>query len=442
MAKTYLRGLGITGLASALVASLIASTGCQRVQKKDDALLGDDLEISQKSYLTVSGASAPDKKERADEINEFALKMASEIRKTGDVNYLFSPLSLQAAFSTLYAGISDDFAARYAAALGFDPVLARHQEKMHGYLLDLQSAFAKPAAPEFELVNDSFLAKGFTVNADFLDANKIFYNIGVYRLDFAGDPEGARAKINGRVASLTNGLIKALLGSDDVSDRTRLVLTNAIYFKGIWERPFSRSATSDEEFTKASGEKKQVRMMRSQREIEFAERADYDAVSLDYENSPVSMAILLPKRGKSLGAVESSLSASEWRQVLEGLDVHDVVLGVPRFTLRNRMKNPEQILTSMGLEELFNPAGRPLNKISAEEPGLFIDKVNHEAVMIVDEAGTEAAAATSISGGMGAAPPKEQPREFVVDRPALFVLYDKASGGMMFLGRIGDPDSH
>jgi len=238
----------------------------------------------------------------------------------------------------------------------------------------------------------------------------------------------------------TNGLIEELLTKNLKLNDTKFLLTNAIYFKGLWEEPFSKSATSNEEFTKASGDKKTVKMMRSQRRIEFAERGDYEVVSLDYKNSSVSMAILLPKSGKSIADIESSLTASEWREALEGLNWEDVQLGVPRFTLRHKMQDAKSILKSFGLGDLFEGAASPLKKISAGEPGLFVAGVEHEAVMIVDEDGTEAAAVTVIQG-FATAKPNEQAREFLVNRPALVILYEKTSGGMLFFGSIGDPDS-
>jgi serpin B len=253
-------------------------------------------------------------------------------------------------------------------------------------------------------------------------------------LDFAADPESSRDTINNWISDQTEGRIKDLIPRGALDKLTRLVLTNAIYFNAAWATPFEKSQTQDGPFHLQSGGQVTVPMMRQTKSFGYAEGQNYQAVELPYDGRELSMVILLPKSGQ-FDAFEGALNAGQVNTILKNLKQRQVVLSLPRFKIESEF-NLAATLAAMGMPAAFSSEA----DFSGMDGGknLFISDVIHKAFVTVDEAGTEAAAATAVVMGLTSVMP-EQPVEVTVDRPFVFLIRDVQTGAILFVGRIVNP---
>ena len=366
--------------------------------------------------------------------NEFAFEMYRE--QGGSENLVFSPYSISLAFSMAYAGARGETEAQMAQTLGYLP-----QETQHPAFNALDRRVSQPASADgdsgtpFQLnvANTVWGQLGYPFEGVYLDTLARHYGAGLRTVDFE-QTEAVTGEINGWVAGETEGRIKDFLSPDVIDPKTRLVLTNAIYFKGSWASKFEESATEDGPFTLPDGEEVTVPMMRQAWKFPYAEGADYQAVRLPYKGDAADMLIILPGQG-SFGRVEQRLSGALLEELNGRLTESQVKLTMPRFdfetdlTLVNLMKG-------LGMPLPFDSYEADLSGITKKER-LFIYEALHKATITMDEKGTEAAAATAIlaipsSGGGG-------PKTMTLDRPFIFAIQERETGTILFLGRVTDP---
>jgi serpin B len=342
-------------------------------------------------------------------------------------NVFCSPYSVSLAMAMLYGGARGDTEQQIAEGMHF----TLPQEDLHPAWNGLDLALQDPSAAtgmSLEVVSSIWGANDLSIRDEYLDLLALDYGAGLGLLDFAGDPEGARATINAWVSDRTHGRIVDLLPATAVTDDTRFVLTNAIWFEGDWANPFEATETEDETFTRNDGSTVEVPMMSRLGGYAYAEGDDYQAIELPYEGRTASMVLVLPA---DLGALEQDLDAGALDAIVSSLEPAQVQLGVPRFSFESRF-DLLNALGDLGMTDLDDLGG-----ISSEP--LLVDAAQHQAFVAVDEEGTEAAAATAI-GGAGAAAPGDDPiREMRLDRPFLFFIRDVATGTILFLGRVVDP---
>ena len=276
--------------------------------------------------------------------------------------------------------------------------------------------------------------KGYRFLPEFLDLLAENYGSGLRLLDFAADPESSRVTINDWVSHQTEGRIKDLVPQGVIDTLTRLVLTNAIYFNAAWGAPFDKSQTQDGAFHLQNGSQVTVPMMKQTKSFGYAEGQGYQAVELPYDGGELSMVILLPKAGQ-FEAFEGSLDAGQVNSILKNLAQRQVALSLPRLKTESEFSLAET-LAAMGMPVAFSSEA----DFSGMDGGrnLFISDVVHKAFVSVDESGTEAAAATASVMGLTYAMP-EQPVEFTVDRPFIFLIRDIPTGAILFVGRIVNP---
>ena len=355
-------------------------------------------------------------------------------------NLFYSPYSISLALAMTYAGARGDTETEMAQALHF----LLPQDRLH-------PAFNRLAA---ELANRGEGAagkdgKGFSLNVanslwaqenyqflqEFLDLLAANYGAGVSPVDFAGDPEAARQTINDWVSKETEGRIEDLIPPGAIDTLTRLVLANAIYFNAAWLHQFEPGSTADGPFSLLDGSQVQVPMMRQTESFAYAQGEGYQAVELPYDGQQLSMVILLPAQGQ-LDAFESTLDAARVESILKDLIAQQVMLTLPRFEFESQF-SLQGALSTLGMPGAFTEAADFSGMTGNRE--LSISEVVHKAFVSVDEAGTEAAAATAVIVGVTSAP--AEPVIFTADRPFLFLIRDIPTGTVLFLGRVVDPSA-
>jgi serpin B len=254
-------------------------------------------------------------------------------------------------------------------------------------------------------------------------------------VDFITATENARKTINAWVEKKTNGKIKDLISPGVLDSMTRLVLTNAIYFKGNWAKQFKENRTQDAPFTLADGKKIEVAMMNQKAEFGYMETDTFQALELPYVDEELSMVILLPKEIDALNEFEKALTTENLNQRLAEIHKCEVVVFVPKFKTTSQFSLAD-VLKSMGMKDAFS-SDADFSGINGKRD-LFISAVIHKAFVEVNEEGTEAAAATGVVMRLTSVGPAAIP-VFRADHPFLFLIRDNLSGSILFIGRVVNP---
>ena len=353
-------------------------------------------------------------------------------------NLFFSPYSLSAALAMTYAGARGETERQMAATLHF----TQPQERLHPAFNALDQWLAASSGPgeeafRLEVANSLWGEEGFPFRQEFLDLLGQNYGAGMQQVDYV-DPdrrEEARLAINAWVEERTQGKIKDLIAKGILDEATRLVLANAIYFKAEWLEPFL-DGTEDAPFTRLDGSTVTVPTMSRRAMAPYAEGDGYQAVELPYKGERISMVALLPAEGQ-LAAFEGSLSRPRVDEILAALQPQDVKLYMPKFSFSSKLLL-DKTLPAMGMPDAFDP--RKADFTGTYDPGLaggrrlYIAHVVHQAFVAVDEEGSEAAAATGVVVGI-----ESMPLELRLDRPFIFLIRDRKTGTVLFLGRLVDP---
>ncbi|MBN2187622.1 MAG: serpin family protein, partial [Dehalococcoidia bacterium] len=275
--------------------------------------------------------------------------------------------------------------------------------------------------------------EGYEFLSEFLDVLAENYGAGLRPLDFASAPEESRITINDWVSDQTEGRIEDLIPQGLINALTRLVLTNAIYFNAAWQYPFEEAATVDGTFHVLGGGEVTVPMMRQTESFSYAEGDGYQAVELPYDGRELSMVILLPEAGQ-FNDFEDSLDVRQVEAIVKDLESGRVALTMPKFEFESSFGLKES-LAAMGMPVAFS-GGADFSGMTGNRD-LFIADVVHKAFVSVDEAGTEAAAATAVIMQLTAMP--EEPVEVTIDRPFIFLIRDIETGAILFVGRVANP---
>ena len=358
-------------------------------------------------------------------------------------NLVVSPLSIHIALAMALGGAEGDTAAEMAQALqvaGLDP------SALHGALNALDATLesrnrTEPPIDDREqqvqvsVVNSLWGQDGFAFVQEYLDLLARNYGAGIRLVDFRQAAEEARVAINAWVAEETNDRITDLIPQGSIDDLTRLVLVNAVYLDATWARPFDPEATFDAPFVRLDGSEVAVPTMHGyQLHALYAVGDGWQAIDLPYTGDELSMLVVVPDAGQ-FADVEGRLTGGLLDEVRTGLTPSVVDLSLPKFEIRNQLSLVEA-LQALGISAAFDPGASDFTGISTGDQ-LYISGVIHEAFIAVDEAGTEAAAATAVIIGT-----TSMPTDIValdIDRPFLFFLQDRATGALLFVGRVVDP---
>ncbi len=290
---------------------------------------------------------------------------------------------------------------------------------------------------QLKTVNSIWAQKGYAFRKEYLDAVKGTFASGLREMDFVKDPEGSRTTINKWVQTETKDKVKDLLPQGVIDELTRLVLTNAIYFKADWASPFAKEATQDAPFTLADGKRVEVPTMHQTTHFQYFENDAVQSVTLPYQGNETSMTIVLPKKAADLAEVEKTLASHVLATWLKDAKRRKVELSLPKFKFESSydMVPP---LKKLGMVDAFVPGKADFSGIDGTND-LYVTAVIHKTFVAVDEKGTEAAAATAVVIGRHGAPMPEETVEFKADHPFVFVIRHEPTGTILFVGRVMDP---
>ena len=361
-------------------------------------------------------------------------------------NLFYSPYSISLALAMTYGGARGETESQMAETLHF--LLA--QEKLHPAFnaLDRELA-ARGKGPDgkegagftLNLANAVWGQEDYAFLDEYLDLLAESYGAGVRPVDFRGSPEESRITINDWVAERTEGKIEDLIPPDIISVLTRMVLTNAIYFNAGWEFPFEEGNTTPAPFHLLDGSSVEAPTMRTQEGFDYAKGEGYQAVDLPYVGYALSMTVLLPDMGR-FEEFEDRLDAALVERIIGELEPRYVDLQMPKFAFESQFLLAET-LEGMGMAAPFDPAAAEFTGmdgkscLAGDEGCLYIREVVHKAFVSVDEKGTEAAAATAVAMQTESAPP--EPVAVTIDRPFIFLIRDRATDTILFVGRVEKP---
>jgi serpin B len=400
---------------------------------------GGDVIQSEEPRDTTPQVSASDLNALVEGNSAFAFNLYQQL-KSEEGNLFYSPYSISLALAMTYAGARGETESQMADALNFILPQDRLHPAFNALALELDSRGQGAQGKDGEgfrlnIVNAIWGQKDYQFLANFLDVLAVNYGAGLRVLDFIGAPEESRLTINDWVADQTEDRIKDLIPPGLINSLTRLVLTNAIYFNAKWQHTFEEAMTEDGLFHLLDGSQLTVPMMRQTESFKYAEGDGYQAVELLYDGGELSMVILLPDSGQ-FEAFEDSLSAETVTGIIENLEYQQVDLTMPKFEFDSSF-SLQEALSALGMPIAFSGSADFSGMTGNRE--LFISDVVHKAFVSVDEAGTEAAAATAVVVGETAMPPA--PVTMTIDRPFIFLIRDIETGTILFVGRTLDPSA-
>jgi serpin B len=356
-------------------------------------------------------------------------------------NLFYSPSSIETALAMTAAGARGRTAEQMLRVLHLGTGRADLHHAMGAFLRSLNIETGPDGSPRqyrLSVANALWGQKGLEFLPDYLRLVKDNYGAGLSQVDFLKDAAAARATINAWVERETRDKIKNLIAEGVLDSRTRLVLTNAIYFKGKWAKPFKTSMTLEEPFHLAGGGEAKASMMHSRDDYGYKETTDYQAIKLPYAGEELSMVVILPKKVDGLAALEKGVTPTLLGKELQRFGREEVVLTLPKFKMTREFEL-SKVLGAMGMPDAFSAAAADFSGMDGKKD-LFISAVVHKAFVDVNEEGTEAAAATGVVGVTSAAiPVVKPPVEFKADHPFLFVIRHEKSGAILFFGRVADP---
>jgi serpin B len=368
----------------------------------------------------------------------FAFDLYQALREK-EGNLFYSPYSISLALAMTYAGARGDTEQEMADTLHF--LLAQDDLHRAFNALDIELASRGEGAQgrdeqgfRLNIVNAIWGQRDYPFLDEFLDTLAENYGAGLRLLDFIKAPEESRITINEWVSDQTEERIKDLIPQGAIDSLTRLVLTNAIYFNAAWQYPFDENDTRDGTFYLLGGSEITVPMMHQTEDFSYAEGDGYQMVQLPYDGRELAMVILLPRSGQ-FEAFEGSLDAQQVAAMIHDLERRQVILTMPKFEFESEF-SLKQTLAAMGMPTAFSDSADFSGMTGNRE--LKISDVIHKSFVAVDEAGTEAAAATAVIMEMTALPPAEAV-EVNIDRPFLFFIRDIGTGSILFVGRVTNP---
>ncbi|UCC97649.1 MAG: serpin family protein [Phycisphaerales bacterium] len=378
--------------------------------------------------------------------NRFALELYVRLRSQGG-NLFFSPYSVSTALAMTHAGARGRTASQMAQVLHF-PTEANDTSEVAPVVLDRRQ-FASAFGEIIKDLNNRGQKGGYTLTVanalwgqkeygflrEFLELIDSSYGGRLNEVDFIGAAEASRKTINAWVEKQTKEKIRNLIPRGLLDSMTRLVLTNAIYFKGNWARQFKEDQTEDAAFILADGRKIETAMMNQTAEFGYMETETLQGLELPYVDRELSMIILLPRESDGLGELEEALNQENLSQWLTRLYRREVVVSVPKFKATSQF-SLASVLASMGMKDAFTSEA-DFSGINGRRD-LFISAVIHKAYVDVNEEGTEAAAATGVTMKLTSIGPSRTP-VFRADHPFLFLIRDNRSGSILFIGRVANP---
>lgn len=390
----------------------------------------------------------------ADKANDFAMRFYTEVAANNEGNLFFSPMSIHSALSMTYAGAREDTASQMAQVLAFElspNLLPEHQAYSEllktlndSPIVQFQSyengETTTVERPAFDLVvaNRLWGQEGFSWEESFIDITANQYHASLAEVDFEGDTEGSRVAINDWIEETTRDRIQDLIPQGALDPYTRLVLTNAIYFKANWLEQFQEHYTQPHAFHLSDGGEVEVDTMTMTDHFQYGQFDGGQILELPYERNALSMVVVLPaNEAGALAGTEQMLVSGELQAAVGAMERRKVEVWLPKFRLEQDLELND-VLGALGMPLAFTDQAN-FSGITSEAQ-LMISKALHKAFVEVDEKGTEAAAATAVIANMTSMPAPEEIFEFRADRPFLFMIRHNQTGAILFMGRVMNPN--
>jgi serpin B len=367
--------------------------------------------------------------------NAFAGDLYARLARK-DGNLFFSPYSISTALAMTYAGAQGQTAEQMAHTLHYPVERARLDPAFANLIRALQGD-GTPRKFQLNTANSLWGQSGYHFKPPFLDILRDDYAAGLREVDFHTAAEPARLAINRWVEQQTQDKIKDLIAPGLLGPATRLVLVNAIYFKGAWSEAFRKENTKPEDFHLADRTNVTVPMMHKVEGLSYFDEGSFQMVELPYQGGQQSTLIFLPKDASGLAEFEKKLTAQNmdaWRTKMQ----HYIVdLALPRFKMTAEFEL-SKTLASMGIPLAFDSSKADFSGMTQEEK-LWIDAIVHKAFVDVNEAGTEAAAATAVMMKAAGIAQAMKRATFKADHPFVFAIRENQTGSVLFMGRVAKP---
>jgi len=387
-------------------------------------------------FITVEQTTARENimiKQMVQDNSAFALDLYGQLKQR-EKNLFFSPFSISAALAMTYAGAREKTASQMASALHFN----QEPDQLHlsmGELISRLNAVQKKSEVELSVANAIWAQRGYQFLDAFFRVIQQSYQADLNQVNFTAAADAARQAINRWVEEQTHQKIKDLIPPGVLNALTRLVLVNAIYFKGFWDTQFKAEDTQEMAFWLSAETNIKVPMMHQEHQYGYWENEWLQMLEMPYKDEALSLIVLLPKEKTGISVLEQKLTLENILRWQDQLQKQKIKLFFPKFKIEAQF-NLGQTLSAMGMPDAFDPNKADFSAMIGKKE-LFISAVIHKAFVEVNEEGTEAAAATGVLIGVTSIPPPSP--IFKADHPFVFFIRDNASGSIVFLGRVLDP---
>lgn len=348
-------------------------------------------------------------------------------------NLFFSAPSLRQALGTAYLGARGDTAKQMAHAMHFQDDAAKTAAAAKEELGDWQRA---RGANDLAIANRLWVHEGYPLQPNFLAMSQSAYGASAEAVDFTGAPNAARKTINAFIAHETHDKIKDLLPEPAITSDTRLVITNAIWFKGTWEQKLDPRETRDAAFSVDGTTTTKLPTMHTHARLAYGEAPGVKVLEMRYAKSDLAMDVILPNEQNGLPKIEEGLDGARFRTWTASLREREVDVSLPKFQL-DWGGSVKDDLKKLGMTRAF-AGGADFSGITSAD-ALYVSDVRHKAFIAVDETGTEAAAATAVVMTKETVSIKPPPATFTADHPFVFVIRDVKKGRVLFMGRVTNP---
>lgn len=367
--------------------------------------------------------------------NYFALELYSKVNSQ-EKNIFISPYSMSSALTMTYEGAKGETAEEMRKTLH----LPEDINKVRSDYLSIYSIINNPEKDyELNTANSIWAQKEYPFKQDFFESIKQYYDGEITNLDFIKETEQSRQTINTWVENKTNQRIKNLIPKNKIDSFTRLILTNTIYFKANWSNTFDSDSTRNETFNLDTGEQVETEIMHKTSYYNYAEDNTAQILEMDYINNDISMLVILPK--ENINAFEGNFNIDKLESLKQNMNNQRVSVSFPKFKIEENYKMKDT-LKELGMIKPFNPTNADFSGMTNLEESLenlYISKVLHKTFIEFSESGTEAAAATAVIVGITGIPPVEEPKEFKANKPFIYIIQEKSTGTILFIGKLNNP---
>jgi serpin B len=403
-----------------------------------------NITTSQEGSITVTAcsvgrdslpsSSAADLAALAKGNTDFACDLYKKLSTAATGNTFFSPYSISMALAMTWAGARGQTGSQMASVLHFSLDQAQLHPAFDALDLALRARAQKDSF-DLNIVNQLWGEKTYYFLPEYLKTLSLNYGAAMRLLDFINSADASRLAINAWVSDKTQSRIQDLIPAGAITPLTRLVLTNAIYFKAQWADTFLKEDSGNQWFYRATGDSVAAIFMHKEDRFKYDSTQDYSSLEMPYKGGEISMLFILPGPGR-MATVESELSSNFLAGVSGALQERAVVVAIPKFKFTTSSNSLRDILISLGMPAAFSDTA-DFSGIDGTR-NLSISDAIHKAFVAVDERGTEAAAATAIIARTSALeiPP---PVSFTANRPFIFLIRDNVTGSVLFVGKLINP---